>query len=183
MSHSLRVWGCSSLWWENSQLWGCRSVAHSAVQGGWHLSCVHFTLWPLTRTIKGWRAGSAAKSTDCSCRGLWSDSQHPSVTQASGDTIHLRLPQTPAAHPAHGQETLIHMSTAMDGELCTVVVLVSLCSPGCPGTRFVDQVGLNLTEICLALTSEGWDSWLRQAFFFLQRDKWYPSNTHFKILF
>ena len=28
---------------------------------------------------------------------------------------------------------------------------VFLCSPGCPGTRSVDQAGLELTEICLPL--------------------------------
>jgi hypothetical protein len=28
---------------------------------------------------------------------------------------------------------------------------VSLCSPGCPGAHFVDQAGLELTEICLPL--------------------------------
>jgi hypothetical protein len=27
-----------------------------------------------------------------------------------------------------------------------------LCSPGCPGTHFVDQAGLELTEICLPLS-------------------------------
>ena len=35
---------------------------------------------------------------------------------------------------------------------------VSLCkSPGCPGTHYVDQDGLKLTEICLPLPPECWD--------------------------
>ena len=33
---------------------------------------------------------------------------------------------------------------------------VSLCSPGCPGTYYVDQVGLELTELhCLCLWIAG----------------------------
>jgi hypothetical protein len=40
---------------------------------------------------------------------------------------------------------------------CLLVFLdrVSLCSLGCPGTLSVDQNGLELTEICLFLPSEG----------------------------
>jgi hypothetical protein len=34
---------------------------------------------------------------------------------------------------------------------------VSLCSPGCPGTHFVDQTGLELIEIHLSLPPECWD--------------------------
>ncbi|KAL6045915.1 hypothetical protein STEG23_018413, partial [Scotinomys teguina] len=35
---------------------------------------------------------------------------------------------------------------------------VYLCnSPGCPGTRFVDQAGLELTEIYLSLPPKCWD--------------------------
>ena len=34
---------------------------------------------------------------------------------------------------------------------------VSLCSPGCPGTRSVDQAGLELTEIHLPLPPERWE--------------------------
>lgn len=30
---------------------------------------------------------------------------------------------------------------------------VSLCSSGCPGTHYIDQVNLKLTEICLFLSS------------------------------
>lgn len=34
---------------------------------------------------------------------------------------------------------------------------VSLQSPGCPGTYYVVQAGLELTEICRSLPPEGWD--------------------------
>ncbi|KAM7320530.1 hypothetical protein ACRRTK_020973 [Alexandromys fortis] len=34
---------------------------------------------------------------------------------------------------------------------------VSLCSPVCPGTCFVDQADLKLTEIHLPLPPECWD--------------------------
>jgi hypothetical protein len=36
-------------------------------------------------------------------------------------------------------------------------ILVSLCSPGCPGTHFIDQAGLKLTQksACLSLPSAG----------------------------
>jgi hypothetical protein len=34
---------------------------------------------------------------------------------------------------------------------------VSLCSPGCPGTHFIDQAGLEFTEINLTLAPECWD--------------------------
>ena len=35
---------------------------------------------------------------------------------------------------------------------------VSLCnSPESPGTHFVDQAGIDLTEICLLLLSEFWE--------------------------
>ena len=34
---------------------------------------------------------------------------------------------------------------------------VSLCKPGCPGTRSVDQAGLKLTETHLPLLTECWD--------------------------
>jgi hypothetical protein len=34
---------------------------------------------------------------------------------------------------------------------------VSLCSPDCPETHFVDQADLRLTEICLPLPPECWD--------------------------
>lgn len=34
---------------------------------------------------------------------------------------------------------------------------VSLCSPGCPATHYVDQAGPKLNEICLPLLSECWD--------------------------
>jgi hypothetical protein len=33
-----------------------------------------------------------------------------------------------------------------------------LCSPGCPRTSSMDQAGLKLTEICLPLPPEYWDS-------------------------
>jgi hypothetical protein len=48
--------------------------------------------------------------------------------------------------------------------LCFVFVLlffspemVSLCSPGCPGTCSVDQAGFRLTEIHLPLPPKCWD--------------------------
>lgn len=34
---------------------------------------------------------------------------------------------------------------------------VSLYSPVCPGTRYVDQAGLKLTEFCLLLAAECWE--------------------------
>ena len=36
-------------------------------------------------------------------------------------------------------------------------VRVSLCSSGCPGTHYVNQAGLKLTEICLPLPVKCWD--------------------------
>jgi hypothetical protein len=50
---------------------------------------------------------------------------------------------------------------------------VSLCSPGCPGTHFVDQAGLELTEIrlpvsqILGLKLCTTNAWLSQLFKFL----------------
>jgi hypothetical protein len=34
---------------------------------------------------------------------------------------------------------------------------ISLCSLGCPGSSFIDQAGLELTEIHLPLPPECWD--------------------------
>jgi hypothetical protein len=36
--------------------------------------------------------------------------------------------------------------------------MVSLCCPGCPGSHFIDWASLELTEICLSLSPECWDS-------------------------
>jgi hypothetical protein len=35
--------------------------------------------------------------------------------------------------------------------------IVSLGSPGCPGTHSIDQGGLKLTDICLPLLPKCWD--------------------------
>ena len=34
---------------------------------------------------------------------------------------------------------------------------VTLCSPGCPGTCYIDQEGFELTELYLPLSLERWD--------------------------
>uniref|UniRef100_A0A8C8W738 SKP1 component POZ domain-containing protein n=1 Tax=Peromyscus maniculatus bairdii TaxID=230844 RepID=A0A8C8W738_PERMB len=50
-----------------------------------------------------------------------------------------------------------------DGEIFEVDVEIAeqsvslFNSPGCPGTPFVDQAGLELSEICLPLSPKCWD--------------------------
>ena len=69
------------------------------------------------------------------------------------------------AHSALCQRSFVIVSCFSFAFICLVGWLVgfwffktvSLCSPGCPRTHFVDQAGLELTEILLPLFLECWD--------------------------
>jgi hypothetical protein len=107
----------------------------------------------------GWRDGPVIKSTFCSCRGHSFSSQNPpgssqpSATPASGDPI---LPYDLYRQKAgmlytgiHAGKTLFLLFVCFLGFFWFLVFRdrVSLYSPGCPGTHFVDQAGLELRNL------------------------------------
>jgi hypothetical protein len=100
------------------------------------------------------------------CCRLWSVGLYPHCHHHLPSSNNLREEMFVLAHIWGGGlclENNIRQLSFLTGFVCLFVRLfsqdrVSLCnSPGCPGTCYVDQTGLELTEIPLPLPPECWD--------------------------
>jgi hypothetical protein len=138
----------------NSQRSTCPTFLSAGIKGmhqhTWQMMTSYFTK---KETCCSWRYDWVVKSRNCFLSGPGLSSQHPNGSLQSFVTPLLGESDTLFWSPRASSTHVVHRHTSRQNTQTQYIFFffflvfrdrVSLCSPGCPGTHFVDQAGLEL---------------------------------------
>ena len=98
------------------------------------------------------------RDTDVSYGSVDSKCSDVAILAVTRATHHCRLLTDVSEKETRKNACVLSFNFMLFYFCCCCPDRVSLCnSPGCPEAHFVDQAGLELTEIPLCLSPKGWD--------------------------